>query len=109
MNLLIDGSKILSAGNGIYVATGTQQVVIVDDGLWRGKRKSEIKWDGSKMIDKTDAELLADAKTEKKKQLLPSYQQRMINENISTIESEWTTKKAQIDALSDITLVKGVK
>ena len=107
--LLIDGSKILSAGYGDYVATGSQTIVTIDPSKWEGGVKKNIKWTGTKISNKTTAELLTDAKAEKKKELLPEFKARMIKESIATIESDWASKESEIDAASTKTEVEGIK
>jgi hypothetical protein len=53
MNLLIEGDKIISAGFSEYTAGDGQEVVVVPDSQWKGYRKDDVYWDGSKVVVKT--------------------------------------------------------
>lgn len=93
MYIIIKNTEILQAGQDEYtdIEAGTEQIEI-DNSMWKGKRKFEIKWDGKKIVDKTVKEVQDYYDIAKNKKIVELkekiYVRQGINEDYTEFQNE---------------------
>jgi hypothetical protein len=96
MNLLIEGEKVISVGAKSYSPTGTQEVKEIPDEDWKGYRKSDVFWDGTKICKKTDDMVLSE-----KKKSVESLFEKKSRGDITTMGYEYPVGSGDIFSTSE--------
>jgi len=57
MFIIIKDTDILRVGQNEYINIMEDEQIEIDNSMWEGKARYEIKWDGEKIINKTKTEI----------------------------------------------------